>query len=222
MALENIVSEVDLDVYDHDQIVPGIKAISGDSVVRYVRANIYRSGEIYTIDDENVTVKLHALRPDRTLVIGSATYNMETYLISPEYTPVVETEGGDEETVERWYYIDGDGNKIYVDGPDDAPEGYTAISEATSGDAAVPRYYYIDENGNRIEVDSPDVIPAVYGTNYELYAEMTKEMLAVPGTVQMQFKITVGEQELRTSKFVVHVGENLERNAAGTVDLTAE
>lgn len=219
MALENIVSEVDLDVYDHDKIVPGIKAISGDSVVRYVRANLYQAGEVYTIDDENVTVKLHALRPDRTLIIGSATYNRETYLISPEYIPVVETEGG-EETIERWYYIDGDGNKIYVDGPDDAPEGYTAISEATSGDAAVPRYYYIDQDGNRIEVDSPDPIPAVYGTSYELYAEMTKEMLAVPGTVQMQFKITVGDQILKTSKFTVSVGESLERNPSGTIDLT--
>jgi hypothetical protein len=106
-----------------------------------------------------------------------------------------------------------------VDGPDDAPEGYTAISEATSGDAAVPRYYYIDQNGNKIYVDGPDPIPAVYGTSYELYAEMTKEMLAVPGTVQMQFKITVGDQILKTSKFTVSVGENLELEGNCVINL---
>lgn len=220
MALENIVSEVDLDVYDHDQIVPGIKAISGDSVVRYVRANIYRSGEVYTIDDENVTVKLHALRPDRTLVIGSATYSMETYLISPEYTPIQEViPGSDSVTV--WYYTDENGDRVWVDGPEDVPDGYTAESMQTTSPPAMT-YYYIDQDGNRIEVDSADVIPAVYGTSYELYAEMTKEMLAVPGTVQMQFKITVGDQILKTSMFKVIVGESLERNPSGTIDLTAQ
>ena len=162
MALENIVSEVDLDIYDHDQIVPGIKAISGDSVVRYVRANIFRSGEAYVIDDENVTVKLHVLRPDRTLVIGPATYTTETVMISPEYTPTSEElEDEDGETYTQWYYIDAD--------------------------------------GNRIDVDSGDVIPAVYSVSYELYAELSKEMLAVPGTVRGQFKIEAGNQVLRTT-----------------------
>lgn len=183
MALENIVSEVDLDVYDHDQVVPGIKAISGDSVVRYVRANIFRSGEFYIIDDQNVTVKLHALRPDRTLVIGPATYEAETVMISPEYTPTSEELEDDE------------GNP------------YT-------------QWYYIDESGNRIDVDSGDVIPAVYSVSYELYAELSKEMLAVPGTVKGQFKIEVGDQLLKTSMFNVVVGENLEKNATGIVDLT--
>lgn len=185
MALENIVSEVDLDVYDHDQVVPGIKAISGDSVVRYVRANIFRSGEAYIIDDENVTVKLHALRPDRTLVIGPATYEAETVMISPEYTPTSEEiEGEDGETYTQWYYI--------------------------------------DESGNRIDVDSGDVIPAVYSVSYELYAELSKEMLAVPGTVKGQFKIEVGDQLLKTSMFNVVVGEDLSRNYADTIDLTMQ
>ena len=183
MALENIVSEVDLEVYDHDQVAPGIKAISGDSVVRYVRANIFRSGEAYIIDDENVTVKLHALRPDRTLVIGPATYEAETVMIAPEYTPTSEE------------LEDDDGNP------------YT-------------QWYYIDADGNRIDVSSGDVIPAVYSVNYELYAELSKEMLAVPGIVIGQFKIEVGDQLLKTSMFKVNVGENLEKNATGTIDLT--
>lgn len=216
MALENIVSEVDLEVYNHDQVVPGIKAISGDSVVRYVRANLYNNGEIYVIEDENVVATLHALRPDHTLVIGPAECTVTTYLISPEYTPVSETV---EEEQTTWYYIDDNENRIYIDSPEEAPEGYEPVEESTS--VSVVRWYYIDESGNKIYVTSGAVIPAVYGTNYELYAELSDEMLAVPGTVRMQFKITVGDQVLRTSMFKVNVGENLEKNATGTIDLTA-
>lgn len=219
MALENIVSEVDLDVYDHDQIVPGIKAIGGDSVVRYVRANLFKSGEVYELDDENVVVKLHALRPDRTLVIGPATYNVEQAMVSPEYTPV--REEVIEEVYERYYYVNDDNQHIYIDDPEDAPEGYEVMTEPVGG-GAYYRWYYIDEDGNKIYVSSGDVIPAVYSVSYELYAEMTKEMLAVPGIVQMQFKITCGDQVLKTSKFRVDVGESLERNVAGTIDLTAQ
>ena len=215
MALENIVSEVDLEVYNHDQVVPGIKAISGDSVVRYVRANLYNKGEIYVIEDENVVVTLHALRPDHTLVIGPAEYSVNTYLISPEYTPVSETV---EEEQTTWYYIDGNGDYISINGPEEAPEGHEPFEESTS--SLVVRWYYIDESGNKIYVTSGTVIPAVYGTNYELYAELSDEMLAVPGTVRMQFKIAVGDQVLRTSMFKVSVGENLEKNATGIIDLT--
>ena len=215
MALENIVSEVDLEVYNHDQVVPGIKAISGDSVVRYVRANLYNNGEIYVIEDENVVVTLHALRPDHTLVIGPAEYSVNTYLISPEYTPVSETV---EESQSTWHYIDDNGNDISINGPEEAPEGHEPFEESTS--SLVVRWYYIDESGNKIYVTSGTVIPAVYGTNYELYAELSDEMLAVPGTVRMQFKIAVGDQVLRTSMFKVNVGENLEKNATGIIDLT--
>lgn len=215
MALENIVSEVDLEVYNHDQIVPGIKAISGDSVVRYVRANLYNNGEIYVIEDENVVATLHALRPDHTLVIGPAEYSVNTYLISPEYTPVSETV---EELQSTWYYIDNNGDHVQINSPEEAPEGYEPFEESTS--SLVVRWYYIDESGNKIYVTSGTVIPAVYGTNYELYAELSDEMLAVPGTVRMQFKITVGDQVLRTSMFKVNVGENLEKNATGIIDLT--
>lgn len=216
MALENIVSEVDLDVYDHDQIVPGIKAIGGDSVARYVRANLYNAGEPYELDDENVSVKLHALRPDRTLVIGQATYNVERTLISPEYTPIQEEVS--EEPYERYYYINDDNEQVYIDDPEDAPEGYEVLTEAVGGGMYI-RWYYIDENGNRIYVDNGDVIPAVYSVSYELYAEMTKEMLAVPGIVRMQFKIEDGSQELRTSIFHVSVGENLELKGDCVINL---
>lgn len=219
MALENIVSEVDLDVYDHDQIVPGIKAISGDSVVRYVKANILRSGESYIIDDENVTVKLHALRPDHTLVIGPATYEMETVMISPEYTPVREVVT--EEPFERYYYYNENEDKIYVDGPEDVPEGYEVETEMAGGSSSI-HWYYVDENGNVIYVNSGNVIPAVYAVSYELYAELSKEMLAVPGTVRGQFKIEVGDQVLKTSMFNVVVGEDLSRNYADTIDLTMQ
>lgn len=218
MALENIVSEVDLDIYDHDQVAPTIKAICSDSKVRYVRANLYNAGEPYVIeDDEGVVATLHALRPDGKVVIGAADYSVNTYLISPEYTPVSETI---EEEQSTWYYIDGNGDYIRIDGPEDAPEGYEPFEESTS--VLVVRWYYIDESGNKIYVTSGTVIPAVYGTEYELSAEMTTEMLAISGNVRMQFKITFGNQILRTSIFNVNVGANLERNETDTIDLTTE
>ena len=185
MAIDRIVSEVDLDIYNHDQAVPVIKAISGDSVVRYVRANLFLSGENFTINDSEVVVKLCALRPDRSLVIGLAEYTINTVMVSPEYVPTYEE-------------LEDDEGETYI------------------------QWYYIDQLGNRIDVENGDTIPAVYETTYELYAEMTKEMLDVPGITKMQFKVTSGSQELRTSIFNVNVGENLENKGNCIIDLTAE
>lgn len=219
MAMESIISEISLDIYDHDRTQPTLKAICGDSLIRYVRATLYLSGRAYTINDENAIIKLNALRPDRTLVIGNASCVVETHTLSPEYTPIEETYSDD--PIVSYYYLNENNKQVYVDDPADVPVGYTVYEEAVSGEIHT-RYYYIDEDGNRIDVDGPEVIPAVFEQTYKLYAELSKEMLAVTGIVQMQFKITCGDQVLKTSKFRVDVGESLERNVAGTIDLTAQ
>lgn len=219
MAIESIVSEVDLDIYDHDRITPVIKAISGDSSVRYVRGNLFLSGTNFFVNDNEITVTLCALRPDRALVIGFAEYTVDSVLVSPEYIPVSEEIELDPYT--QWYYIDGNDERVDVDDPSEIPEGFEPMSEEISGETYT-QWYYIDTSGNRIDVESGDTIPAVYETYYDLYGEITKEMTEFPGITRMQFKIVSGSQELRTSIFNVNVGENLENKGNCIIDLTAE
>lgn len=71
MALEAIVSDVYLDVYDHDTTPTTIKTIASDSQTRYVRAYLQKRGEVYNPDTE-AEAYLMALRPDRSVVIGPA------------------------------------------------------------------------------------------------------------------------------------------------------
>lgn len=70
MAMEPIVVDVYLDVYDHDTTPTTIKTIALDSQTRYVRAYLQRRGELYQ-PDLNATVKLIALRPDMIGVEGT-------------------------------------------------------------------------------------------------------------------------------------------------------
>lgn len=70
MAMEPIVVDVYLDVYDHDTTPTTIKTIALDSQTRYVRAYLQKRGEVYQ-PDLNATVKLIALRPDKVGVEGT-------------------------------------------------------------------------------------------------------------------------------------------------------
>lgn len=69
MALETIITDVYLDVYDHDLTPSVIKTIALDNQTRIVRAYLQRNGEVYQ-PDQNATVTLTALRPDKIGVEG--------------------------------------------------------------------------------------------------------------------------------------------------------
>lgn len=69
MSMEPILSEVYLDVYDHDTTPTTIKAIALDSQTRFVQAYLQKYGEVYN-PDLNATVNLIALRPDKVGVEG--------------------------------------------------------------------------------------------------------------------------------------------------------
>lgn len=159
MALDTIVTQVSLDVYNHNQPEPTIKAIGSDSQTRYVQAFLFNDGLTYN-PDSNSTATLTALRPDKTVVIGPA----ELVILIPS------------ETTETLVPIEG-------------TDEYEVVTETT---------------------------PDIYG----LQAEMTKEMLASPGHIVMQFKMVVGEQELRTSIFKVNNAVNIELSGSTVVDLT--
>ncbi len=122
MANANITASVTLDVYNYDAEKPSIKAIAGDSTIRYVSAYLTDRGEAYNVADTNSTVALVSLRPDKTVIIGNASVDTDTVMIHPEYIPqdrtIVDEEGI--ETTE-YYYIDENGNEINVDSLDPIP-----------------------------------------------------------------------------------------------------
>lgn len=131
MAIENIVTSIALDVYDHDRTPTTIKTIALDKQTRYVEARLYKMDMVYQLPSAGVTVELIALRPDHVGVIGT---------------------------------------------------------------------------GSVVVVDDSDSENIIYGVQ----AEMTQAMLAVAGTVMFQFKITQGEQILRTEIFKSDNGRALD------------
>ena len=68
MSLENIVANLELDVYDHDSRQPIIKAIALDDNTRYAAAMIRYKGEPYSIG-QDATVELIIIRPDKVGVL---------------------------------------------------------------------------------------------------------------------------------------------------------
>lgn len=130
MAIENIVTSIALDVYDHDRTPTTIKTIALDKQTRYVQARLYQMDMIYQ-PPLGATVELIAVRPDK---VG----------------------------------VQGTGSVVVVD-----------------------------------DSDSENII-------YGVQAEMTQAMLAIAGTVLFQFKITQGDQILRTEIFKSDNGRALD------------
>lgn len=120
MALDRIVSEVHLDVYNHDTTPATIKTIALDNLTRYVTAYLEQDGTIYN-PDPSAIVTLTALRPDKTgaEAVGS----------------VVELIPATEET-ERIEYDEND-NPITVIIPGE-PAVYGLEAEITQAMIAVP------------------------------------------------------------------------------------
>lgn len=77
MALQNLVTELVLDIYDHDKAQSVMKSIALDDNTRYVRARLEYMGITYSIDaSSNVT--LYVLRPDKAGVeVVGQTYTYE-------------------------------------------------------------------------------------------------------------------------------------------------
>lgn len=77
MALTNIVTNIDLDVYDHDLTPTTIKAIALDSKTRYVAAALLKERNPYGIP-QTASVTLTVLRPDNTGVqVTGSTYSYD-------------------------------------------------------------------------------------------------------------------------------------------------
>lgn len=139
MALTNVVTNINLEVHDHDQAPSVVKSIALDSKTRYVGAALFQQGNPYGIP-QTASVTLTVLRPDNTGVqVTGSTYS-----------------------------YDADGT-----------------------------------------------------TMYGAYAELTQLAIAIKGICKAQFKITDGEQILRTEIFNVNNGQALDADIsdwAGNVD----
>lgn len=154
MALETILSEVHLDVYDHDTTPTIIKTIALDSKTRIVQAFLYKEGQTYN-PDANTSVELIALRPDK---VGVSSTGETVVLVEAQPDTTGET-------------TDAEGN----------PMSYIIKGE-----------------------------PALYG----LQATISQAMLAVKGTVLFQFKLTFGEEILRTEIFKADNGRALDADTS--------
>lgn len=137
--MDNVITRIELDVYDHDTTPTTIKTIALDNKSRYIYATLLNSGEIYQpyMGD---TVELIALRPDHV--------------------------------------------------------GATVLGEVVSVDTDLS--------------DDTDVLG--------VGAEITQAMLAVTGNVLFQFKITRGQQILRTEIFTANNGRALDSETEDWVD----
>lgn len=141
MALTNLVTSLVLDVYDHDTIPTSVKAIALDKQTRFIKATLTYRGADYPVD-ENATVTLTVIRPDKTGV---------------------------------------------------------------------------QVTGSVVDVDNADRTGTIKG----VYAELTQAALAKSGNLRAQFKMTVGEQILRTEIFKINNGIALDEETsdwAGDLD----
>ena len=122
MANARVTASITLDVYNYDAEKPSIKAIAGDSTIRYVTAYLTDKDEPYNIDETNSIIELVTLRPDNTVIIGHATIGTESVMIHPEYIPQERTTVDEEGTeTTEYYYIDENGNEINTDSLDPIP-----------------------------------------------------------------------------------------------------
>lgn len=141
MALTNLVTSLVLDVHDHDTTPTSVKAIALDKQTRFIKATLTYRGADYPVD-ENATVTLTVIRPDKTGV---------------------------------------------------------------------------QVTGSVVDVDNADRTGTIKG----VYAELSQTALAVRGKCLCQFKITDGEQILRTEIFAVNNGQALDADIsewAGDLD----
>lgn len=77
MALTNVVTTINLDVYDHDTTPSTVKSIALDSKTRYVGAALFSEGNPYGIP-QTASVTLTVLRPDNTGVqVTGSTYSYD-------------------------------------------------------------------------------------------------------------------------------------------------
>lgn len=72
MALQTVEANITLDLYNHDTTLATVKAIQLDSQTRYVAARLQNVGVQYDVD-ENATVQLTVIRPDKVGVQISGT-----------------------------------------------------------------------------------------------------------------------------------------------------
>ena len=77
MSLQNLVTEITLDVYDHDRPQQTVKAVALDDKSRIINAKITYKGETYSIDS-SANVTLVVIRPDKVgVMIDGDVYSYE-------------------------------------------------------------------------------------------------------------------------------------------------
>lgn len=124
MALEPIISDVYLDIYDHDTTPITIKTIASDRQTRFVRCFLQKQGEVYRPDPE-ATAYLIALRPDRSVIVGPA----EMVELVPENSYTVPTSSSYEDETGEPTVSDGEITEPVESGTGNPVSEYETIVE---------------------------------------------------------------------------------------------
>lgn len=138
MALVNIVTKIELDVYDFNLTPSLVKTIALDSGIRTIEAVIREKGQLYDIG-QDATVVLTVMRPDKTGV-----------QITGETCAFVNRSGDDQGVTVYGTKVDLTQAALAIKGK------LPAQFKITSGDRTVRTEIFTIENGQALDADITD------------------------------------------------------------------
>lgn len=138
MALVNIVTKIELDVYDFNLTPSLVKSIALDSGIRTIEAVIREKGQLYDIG-QDATVVLTVMRPDKTGV-----------QITGETCAFVMRSGDDQGVTVYGTKVDLTQAALAIKGK------LPAQFKITSGDRTVRTEIFTIENGQALDADITD------------------------------------------------------------------
>ena len=165
MALVNIVTKIELDVYDFNLTPSLVKTIALDSGIRTIEAVIREKGQLYDIG-QDATVVLTVMRPDKTGV-----------QITGETCAFVIRSGGDQGVTVYGAKVDLTQAALAIKGK------LPAQFKITSGDRTVRTEIFTIENGQALDADITDWVE-YQGHNLDEMAQSIEDLSSDVSEIQ--------------------------------------
>ena len=165
MALVNIVTKIELDVYDFNLTPSLVKTIALDSGIRTIEAVIREKGQLYDIG-QDATVVLTVMRPDKTGV-----------QITGETCAFVNRSGDDQGVTVYGTKVDLTQAALAIKGK------LPAQFKITSGDRTVRTEIFTIENGQALDADITDWVE-YQGYNLDEMAQSIEDLSSDVSEIQ--------------------------------------
>ena len=165
MALVNIVTKIELDVYDFNLTPSLVKTIALDSGIRTIEAVIREKGQLYDIG-QDATVVLTVMRPDKTGV-----------QITGETCAFVNRSGDDQGVTVYGTKVDLTQAALAIKGK------LPAQFKITSGDRIVRTEVFTIENGQALDADITDWVE-YQGHNLDEMAQSIEDLSSDVSEIQ--------------------------------------